>query len=171
MLERLERDVRKARSDCNLGSVSRLFLSDVLLFEVEGRWWELDNIVGSMAIVEKVYKRSKRWRRNIRRHHNNSFVHLLDLAEPCARSLKRSLLVLKGGGAMSTFGIVIVLCLVLAFIELHRWDEVKAPWVYGCPQIKKTAFLLVLRFLKHLSVIRCYPSPVFQWRRKDGKII
>lgn len=38
MLERLERDVRKARSDCNLGSVSRLFLSDVLLFEVEGRW-------------------------------------------------------------------------------------------------------------------------------------
>ena len=27
------------------------------------------------------------------------------------------------------------------------------------------------RFLKHLSVIRCYPSPVFQWRRKDGKII
>lgn len=37
MLERLERDVRKDRSDCNLGSVSRLFLSDVLLFEVEGR--------------------------------------------------------------------------------------------------------------------------------------
>ena len=60
MLERLERDVRKTRSDCNLGSVSRLFLSDVLLFEVEWRWWELDNVVGSMAIVEKVYKRSKR---------------------------------------------------------------------------------------------------------------
>ena len=60
MLERLKRDVRKARSDCNLGSVSRLFLSDFLLFEVEGRWWELDNVVGSMAIVEKVYKRSKR---------------------------------------------------------------------------------------------------------------
>ena len=38
MLERLERDVRKTWSDCNLGSVSRLFLSDVLLFEVEGRW-------------------------------------------------------------------------------------------------------------------------------------
>ena len=38
MLERLERDVRKTRSNCNLGSVSRLFLSDVLLFEVEGRW-------------------------------------------------------------------------------------------------------------------------------------
>ena len=37
MLERFKRDVRKARSDCNLGSVSRLFLSDVLLFEVEGR--------------------------------------------------------------------------------------------------------------------------------------
>ena len=37
MLERLERDVRKARSDCNLGSVSRLFLSDVLFFEVERR--------------------------------------------------------------------------------------------------------------------------------------
>ena len=37
MLERLERDVRKTRSDCNLGSVSRLFLSDVLLFEVERR--------------------------------------------------------------------------------------------------------------------------------------
>ena len=123
MLERLERNVRRDWINRNLGSVSRLFLSDVLLFEVEGRWWELDNVVGSMAIVEKVYKRSKRWRRNIRRHHNNSFVHLLDLAEPCARSLKRSLLVLKGGGAMSTFGIVIVLCLVLAFIELHRWDE------------------------------------------------
>ena len=60
MLERLKRDVRKARSNCNLGSVSRLFLSDVLLFEVERRWWELDNVVGSMAIVEKVYKRSKR---------------------------------------------------------------------------------------------------------------
>ena len=60
MLERLERDVRKTRSNCNLGSVSRLFLSDVLLFEVERRWWELDNIVGFMAIVEKVYKRSKR---------------------------------------------------------------------------------------------------------------
>ena len=37
MLERLKRDVRKARSDCNLGSVSRLFLSDVLFFEVERR--------------------------------------------------------------------------------------------------------------------------------------
>ena len=37
MLERLERDVRKTRSNCNLGSVSRLFLSDVLLFEVERR--------------------------------------------------------------------------------------------------------------------------------------
>ena len=37
MLERLKRDVRKDRSDCNLGSVSRLFLSDVLLFEVERR--------------------------------------------------------------------------------------------------------------------------------------
>lgn len=60
MLERLERDVRKTRSDCNLGSVNRLFLSDVLLFEVERRWWKLDNIVGSMAIVEKIYKRSKR---------------------------------------------------------------------------------------------------------------
>ena len=123
MLERLERDVRKARSDCNLGSVSRLFLSDVLFLEVERRWCELDNIVGSMAIIEKVYERGKRWRRHIRLYYNNSFVHLLDLVEPCARSLKRSLLVLKGGGAMSTFGIVIVLCLVLAFIELHRWDE------------------------------------------------
>ena len=60
MLERLERDVRKTRSDRNLGSVSRLFLSDVLLFEVEGRWWELDNVVGPMAIVEKVYEKSKR---------------------------------------------------------------------------------------------------------------
>ena len=59
MLERLERDVRKDRSDCNLGSVSRLFLSDVLLFEVERRWWELDNVVGSMAIVEKVYGRGE----------------------------------------------------------------------------------------------------------------
>ena len=126
MLERLERDVRKARSDCNLGSVSRLFLSDVLLFEVEGRWWKLDSVVGSMAIVEKVYKRSKRWRRNIRRHHNNSFVHLLDLAELRSRSLERSLFALKGGGAMSTFGIVVLLCLVLAFIELHRWNKTKS---------------------------------------------
>ena len=60
MLERLERDVRKTRSDCNLGSVNCLFLSDVLLFKVEGRWWELDNVVGSMAIVEKIYKRDER---------------------------------------------------------------------------------------------------------------
>ena len=60
MLERLERNVRQARSDRNLGSVSRLFLSDVLLFEVERRWWELDNIVGFMAIVEKIYKRDER---------------------------------------------------------------------------------------------------------------
>ena len=37
MLERLERDVRKDRSDCNLGFICHLFLSDVLLFEVEGR--------------------------------------------------------------------------------------------------------------------------------------
>ena len=72
---------------------------------------------------------------------------------------------------MSTFGIVILLCLVLAFIELHRWNKGKVPWVYGYPHIKKTVLLLFLRFLKHLSVIRCYPGPVFQWRRKDGKII
>ena len=72
---------------------------------------------------------------------------------------------------MSTFGIVILLCLVLAFIELHRWNKGKIPWVYGYPQIKKTVFLLVLRFLKHLSVIRCYPNPVFWWRQKDGKVI
>ena len=60
MLERLERDVRKTRGNCTLGFICHLFLSDVLLFEVERRWWELDNIVGFMAIVEKVYKRSKR---------------------------------------------------------------------------------------------------------------
>ena len=73
-----------------------------------------------MAIIEKIYGRDEgRWQ-NIRRYYNNSFVRLLDLAEPCARSLKRSLFALKGGGVMSTFGIVIVLCFVLAFIELHR---------------------------------------------------
>ena len=60
MLERLERDVRKTRSDCNLGSVSRLFLSDVLLFEVKRRWCELDSVVGSMAIIEKASERDKR---------------------------------------------------------------------------------------------------------------
>ena len=59
MLERLERDVRKTRSNCVLGFICRLFLSDVLLFEVEGRWGELDNIVGSMAIVERVYERGE----------------------------------------------------------------------------------------------------------------
>lgn len=37
MLERLTRDVRKTRNDCVLGFICRLFLSDVLLFEVEGR--------------------------------------------------------------------------------------------------------------------------------------
>lgn len=37
MLERLERDVRKARSNCVLGFIGRLFLSDVLRFEVERR--------------------------------------------------------------------------------------------------------------------------------------
>ena len=47
-----------------------------------------------------------------------------------------------------------------------RWGE--APWVYGYPQIKKTAFL---RFLEHLSVIRCYPIPILFRYRKDGKII
>ena len=39
---------------------------------------------------------------------------------------------------MSCFGIVVLLCLVLAFNELHRYDETKAPWVYGYPQVKKT---------------------------------
>lgn len=47
-----------------------------------------------------------------------------------------------------------------------RWGE--APWVYGHPQVKKTVFL---RFLKHLSVIRCYPIPILFRYRKDGKII
>ena len=47
-----------------------------------------------------------------------------------------------------------------------RWGE--APWVYGHPQIKKTVFL---RFLEHLSVIRCYPIPILFRYRKDGKII
>lgn len=37
MLERLERDVRKTRSDCVLGFICCLFLSDILLFEVERR--------------------------------------------------------------------------------------------------------------------------------------
>ena len=60
MLERFERDVRRARSDYVLGFICRLFLSDVLLFEVKRRRCELDNIVGSIAIVEKIYERSKR---------------------------------------------------------------------------------------------------------------
>ena len=37
MLERLKRDVRETRGNCALGSVIRLFLSDVLFFEVERR--------------------------------------------------------------------------------------------------------------------------------------
>nr|DAR47557.1 MAG TPA: hypothetical protein [Caudoviricetes sp.] len=45
----------------------------------------------------------------------------------------------------------------------------KSPWVYGYPQIKKTVFLLFLRFLKHLSVIRCYPTPSFSDVGKMGK--
>ena len=60
MLERLKRDVRETRGNCALGSVIRLFLSDVLFFEVEKRWCELDSIVGFMAIIEKVYERGKR---------------------------------------------------------------------------------------------------------------
>ena len=60
MLERLERNVRRARSDCVLGFICCLFLSDVLLFEIKRRRCELDNIVGSIAIVEKIYERSKR---------------------------------------------------------------------------------------------------------------
>ena len=123
MLERLKRDVRQARSDCVLGFISRWFLSDVLLFEVERRWWELDNIVGSVAIIEKVYKRSKRWRRNIRCYRHNSFVCLLNLAERRPRSLRQSLFIPKRGDVMSTFGIVVLLCFVLAFIELHRWSN------------------------------------------------
>ncbi len=35
MLERLERDVRRTRSDYALGFICSLFLSDVLFFEVE----------------------------------------------------------------------------------------------------------------------------------------
>lgn len=38
MLERLQRDVRKTRSDCVLGFICHLFLSDILFFEVERRW-------------------------------------------------------------------------------------------------------------------------------------
>ena len=60
MLERLKRDVRKNRSDCVLGFICHRFLSDVLFFEVERRWCELDNIVGSMAIVEKTYESDER---------------------------------------------------------------------------------------------------------------
>ena len=73
-----------------------------------------------MAIVEKVYERAKRWQWNIHCHHHNSFVYLLDLAGLRSRSLKRSLFALKGEDVMSAFGIVVLLCLVLAFIELHR---------------------------------------------------
>ena len=73
-----------------------------------------------MAIVEKVYKRGEGWRRNIRCRHHNSFVYLLDLAGLRSRSLKRPLFALKGDDVMSAFGIVVLLCLVLAFIELHR---------------------------------------------------
>ena len=73
-----------------------------------------------MAIVEKVYERDERWRWNVHRYHRNSFVYLLDLAGLHSRSLKRSLFALKGGDVMSAFGIVVFLCLVLAFIELHR---------------------------------------------------
>ena len=83
-------------------------------------WWELDNIVGSVAIIEKIYKRDERQQRNICRYHHSSFVYLLDLAELRSRSLERSLFALKGGDVMSVFGVVIVLCLVLAFVELHR---------------------------------------------------
>ena len=120
MLERFERDVWEARSDCVLGLVCLRFLSDILLFRLERRRCKLDNVAGSMAIVEKVYKRGEGWRRNIRCHHHNSFVYLLDLAGLRSRSLKRPLFALKGDDVMSAFGIVVLLCLVLAFIELHR---------------------------------------------------
>ena len=60
VLERLQRDVRKSRGDCVLGIIHHLFLSDILSFRLERRRLELDNIVGSMAIVEKIYERSKR---------------------------------------------------------------------------------------------------------------
>ena len=86
----------------------------------ERRWCKLDNVVGFMAIVEKVYERVERWWWNIHCHHHNSFVCLLDLAGLRSRSLKRPLFALKGDDVMSAFGIVVLLCLVLAFIELHR---------------------------------------------------
>lgn len=60
MLERLTRNVRKTRNDCVLGFICRRFLSNILFFEVERRRCELDNIVGSVAIIEKVYERGKR---------------------------------------------------------------------------------------------------------------
>ena len=60
MLERFEGDVWEARGDCVLGLVCLRFLSDILLFGLERRRCELDNIVGSMAIIEKIYERSKR---------------------------------------------------------------------------------------------------------------
>ena len=111
MLERLERDVRKTRSDCNLGSVSRLFLSDVLLFEVEGRWCD-----------------ERFWNRRA------------SVSRPCFHRTSSV-----------------------------RWGE--SPLGLRLSANKENRASSFLRFLKHLSVIRCYPSPVFQWRRKDGKII
>ena len=60
VLERFERDVWEARSDCVLGLICLLFLSDILLFGLERKRCKLDNIVGSMASVEKVYERAKR---------------------------------------------------------------------------------------------------------------
>lgn len=59
MLERFERDVWEARSDCVLGLVCLRFLSDILLFRLERRRCKLDNVAGFMAIVEKVYKRGE----------------------------------------------------------------------------------------------------------------
>ena len=59
MLERFERDVWKTRGDCVLGLVCLRFLSDILLFGLERRRCKLDNVAGSMAIVEKVYERGE----------------------------------------------------------------------------------------------------------------
>lgn len=60
MLERLERNVRKPRVRFNLGFVDPLFLSDVLLSEVERRWCKLDNIVSLGSFWTTMWERNQK---------------------------------------------------------------------------------------------------------------
>ena len=115
MLERLERNVWEDWSNCVLGFICHLFLSDVLLFEIERRWWELDNFVdfvSSWTTMLERYQRNLRCSRNYFGNYCNYY---------CWNTFQYfRYLIQNGGDVMSAFGIIVVIVLIFAFIQLHK---------------------------------------------------